>query len=292
MMDKKLKQRLVIVIIIMTLLIIFLPMLLSRYESNRDFNEASSIPEPPEQSALEKKLDLFDQPKFLLKKSTKLDQGVVDNEKNKISKIEDVVAQPVDEPKTDKEILDAAKEQGAVLKTPLVDTTESTEAFEATKIQPVIPTKEVKEATVPDKSEVIPSIDRVHQKVSSKHLSSTTIHHKNGIKTYKMHSAVKEVDASKRLHSAKIHNRGWVVQLGSFNKVINANQLIQKLRKKGFSAFGYYHSTERGHIVNRVYVGPFVQREEAMKIRHYLNDKMHIKGVIVSFNPVRKGIFK
>ncbi len=88
------------------------------------------------------------------------------------------------------------------------------------------------------------------------------------------------------LKKAKSYNKAWVVQLGYFLNKKNAENLVKKLNKKGFSAFIY-----KGQInkkpASRVYVGPYIQLNEAKTARDKIKREIKTKGIIIKFKATR-----
>jgi len=74
----------------------------------------------------------------------------------------------------------------------------------------------------------------------------------------------------------------WVVQMGSFSSEQNALRLRDKLRKNGFTA-----QVEKARIEGksrfRVRVGPFLERAEAEQSRKQIQDKLTLKGRVLSY---------
>lgn len=77
----------------------------------------------------------------------------------------------------------------------------------------------------------------------------------------------------------------WVIQLGSFSNQTNATSLVQQLQTHGFNAYMRKSNTHHG-VLTRVLIGPETQRAKAQDILNQLNQKMHLKGVIVPYIPV------
>lgn len=74
---------------------------------------------------------------------------------------------------------------------------------------------------------------------------------------------------------------GFVVQVGSFSKDINAKQLQRKLEREGFPAF--VESIKLGpKAIYRVKVGPRPTRDAADLLRIRLIDDVKLEGIIVS----------
>jgi DedD protein len=75
----------------------------------------------------------------------------------------------------------------------------------------------------------------------------------------------------------------WSVQLASLSNRANADNLQKTLRTQGYNA---YIRTADG--VNRVFVGPVIERAEADRLRDTLEKQQKIKGIVVRFQPERK----
>lgn len=73
----------------------------------------------------------------------------------------------------------------------------------------------------------------------------------------------------------------WIVQVGSFSSAANAEQLVASLRLDGFSAYQETVSSS-GANVYRVRIGPFLQREDAMRVDHLVQEKRSLDGIVMS----------
>jgi DedD protein len=73
----------------------------------------------------------------------------------------------------------------------------------------------------------------------------------------------------------------WVVQLGSFSSTANADKLVESVRAEGFSAYKESISSS-GSTVYRVRVGPFLERDEAIRVDGLIADRLSIDGVVMS----------
>ncbi len=73
----------------------------------------------------------------------------------------------------------------------------------------------------------------------------------------------------------------WVIQLGSFNESANAQKLVDQLRSDGMTAY-LETITAKSTTTYRVLVGPFLEREEAIRTRQQLFDHRKIDGVVMS----------
>ncbi|WP_296255098.1 MULTISPECIES: SPOR domain-containing protein [unclassified Pseudomonas] len=75
----------------------------------------------------------------------------------------------------------------------------------------------------------------------------------------------------------------WAVQLASLSNRANADALQKTLRTQGYNA--YIRSSDG---VNRVFVGPLIERAEADRLRDQLDKQQKLKGIVVRFQPERK----
>jgi DedD protein len=73
----------------------------------------------------------------------------------------------------------------------------------------------------------------------------------------------------------------WVVQVGSFSSARNAENLVAKLRLEGLTAYQESVSGSSGTI-HRVRVGPFIERDEALRVDRLVNERLSIDGVVMS----------
>lgn len=73
----------------------------------------------------------------------------------------------------------------------------------------------------------------------------------------------------------------WVVQAGSFSSADNADRLVERLRGLGLSAYKET-VTSAGSTVFRVRAGPFVEREEAIRVNELVSERLSLKGVVMS----------
>lgn len=74
----------------------------------------------------------------------------------------------------------------------------------------------------------------------------------------------------------------WSIQLVSLSSRASAEALVQKLRGQGYSA---YIRTVEG--MNRVFVGPLVEKADAARLRDQLQHQHQLNGFVVRFQPER-----
>jgi DedD protein len=73
----------------------------------------------------------------------------------------------------------------------------------------------------------------------------------------------------------------WVVQVGSFSSSANADRLVEQLRQDSLSA--YREEVESGgKRIYRVRVGPYLEREEAIRADQLIAEKFSLDGVVMS----------
>nr|WP_314616298.1 SPOR domain-containing protein [uncultured Pseudomonas sp.] len=74
----------------------------------------------------------------------------------------------------------------------------------------------------------------------------------------------------------------WSIQLASLSNRAGAESLQKTLRSQGYNA---YIRSAGG--LNRVYVGPLIERSEAERLRDVINRQQNLKGIVVRFQPER-----
>ncbi len=74
----------------------------------------------------------------------------------------------------------------------------------------------------------------------------------------------------------------WSVQLASLSNTANAQALQRTLRSQGYNAY-----IRRADGMNRVYVGPVIDRAEASRLRDQLKRQHGLSGFLVRFQPER-----
>ncbi|MDG9886070.1 SPOR domain-containing protein [Pseudomonas sp. GD04058] len=74
----------------------------------------------------------------------------------------------------------------------------------------------------------------------------------------------------------------WSVQLASLSNRASADSLQKTLRTQGYNA--YIRSADG---MNRVFVGPVIERAEAERLRDVISRQQKLKGFVVRFQPER-----
>lgn len=80
------------------------------------------------------------------------------------------------------------------------------------------------------------------------------------------------------------NTHGWVVQMGSFKSKTNAMRLTDKLRGAGFKAFTYEVKGSNG-LRTRVFIGPESNRTLAEAVSNRVNKRLNMRGYIVAYKP-------
>ena len=74
----------------------------------------------------------------------------------------------------------------------------------------------------------------------------------------------------------------WVVQLGSFSSLTNAENLILNLQSEGYPAY-IEEITVESETVFRVRVGPEISKSSAETILTELDEKFSLKGILLQY---------
>ena len=77
-------------------------------------------------------------------------------------------------------------------------------------------------------------------------------------------------------------DRGWIVRIGTFGKIENANRISSLLQEKGFEPMTGKVDTENGSAT-RVWVGPYTTRVEAARVQTRILDATGEKGLITAY---------
>ncbi len=245
-MDEQLKQRLVGAAVVISLGIIFLPMILDGGRHTAYEKVDLTIPPAPDvdyESSVEPLT-----PVQVVSKSVKSPEPPqIDKQPHLIEK------------KLEEDVPDLKAEVADLIE-PIepADKVVSKQGEDLTKKVSSVPDKpEIKQTTTPEK-------------VVSKPKTIT----KPVVKASK--PAVKKPVASSSPVSA------WVIQVGSFSSRERALELRNKLRKNGFVSFVESFSGT-GKTAHRVRIGPETGRERAEASLKKLKSKLGIKGIIVSY---------
>jgi DedD protein len=75
----------------------------------------------------------------------------------------------------------------------------------------------------------------------------------------------------------------WVVQVAVLSSEKSANTLVNKLKKKGFTAASYEKTYSSSGARYRIRVGPVYDYDESKKLKRKIDREMGLKGLIVRY---------
>ncbi|MDT0594586.1 SPOR domain-containing protein [Glaciecola petra] len=104
----------------------------------------------------------------------------------------------------------------------------------------------------------------------------------NGATTVNVSQASQPEVAKIDTNTAKKSEAAWVIQLGSFRHEKNVRELIKTLKQAGYRAFSQPITTSAGEL-NKVFVGPELDRESLEQALPHLNELTKLKGKITAF---------
>lgn len=143
---------------------------------------------------------------------------------------------------------------------------------------------------VPDISKVLTSNNKKSQlKDNTNSQSRPTTNASNAV--IKQSTAVKVVEVVSKntsitLPKESIKAQAWVIRMGSFGNPDNVKALVAKLRKKGFTAFSIPSAPKVGSV-NKVYVGPELNKKMLIKLQPKLKRLFKEGGVIEKYEPLQ-----
>ena len=251
-MDILLKQRLIGAIVLISLAVIFIPMLFSGKGEVSDEKFDSKIPPEPTYEIKSPQVSVpLDLPAKTLPKVPLIEPEAQEDD-SKPSSTEVVVANEI-------AVEEVAKKQvEAPAKTPAT----SPATLQASTSQTKVETSNVTQPTSSSKTE----------------------------KTVQMtspSSATPELEEKTALLAPEIKPKpsevtGWVVQVGSFSNKANAVKLRDKLRKLGMTSFVVTGQSNKGDIY-RVRVGPEINRTDAEKLQAQIKQKTKLNGLVMKY---------
>lgn len=77
----------------------------------------------------------------------------------------------------------------------------------------------------------------------------------------------------------------WVIELPDVKDAVEAENLVQNLRLKGFNAYSRQYKSLLG-VLTRVFVGPEIKPEQMKRVVEQLNNEMHLETKVVAFDPL------
>jgi len=212
-LDKVLKQRMIGALVLVALVVIFLPMLLSRDDKSKQVKvDAPAMPQAPAMAKIEVDPVSVPQPQTL-------PDEPIPVEPDSAASVE--LSEPVSS---------------------------------ATVTPPVVPAAPVTPAPTPSTPAASPPA---------------------------VPATAAELAAQKRLDGNGLPI-SWSIQLASLSSTEGAQTLQKTLRSQGYNAY-----IRRFENMNRVFVGPLIERAEADRLRDQLSRQQKLKGFVVRFQPER-----
>ncbi|MGB1263492.1 MAG: SPOR domain-containing protein [Cognaticolwellia sp.] len=95
-----------------------------------------------------------------------------------------------------------------------------------------------------------------------------------------------QVKAEKSSPSKAISQQAWVIQLGSFRHQNNVDDLVKKLKSKGYTAFTKPIKTKNGNLT-KVFVGPELIKSSLEKKLPALKKLTNVQGKVARFYPTK-----
>ena len=242
-MEERLKQRLVGAAVLVSLAVVFVPILLDVPEDTREDGSITSIPEIP------------DRPKSRIEPSV-----VTTLELPQTPRLDAEV-----ERERNRQASEVSGENGSVpadlpARVSISATSEDSEAARAT-----VPTAAETPASAP--ASVRPEAP------------ATAVAESTGPETERPDDAAARQPPTVAPAAA---TEGWIVQLGIFRKAENARTLRKRLREKGYPAF-VESGTLAGGEVSRVFVGPMLERGQAKDSAARLRREMQLEGIVMRY---------
>lgn len=98
----------------------------------------------------------------------------------------------------------------------------------------------------------------------------------------KNRDAVEIVD--KPVLSSQGTPNSWVIQIASYRLAVHAEKMREQLIADGYSAYIRPITSDRGQM-QRLYVGPNLDREKLEKIQQTIESKYGVRTLLLKFNP-------
>jgi DedD protein len=147
-----------------------------------------------------------------------------------------------------------------------------------------LPTEETSEELALDDQNVIDA-DKL---LKEKDVTVTTLAKETDFSTDKADSvAKKSIDAAKKNTPAKaIVEQAWVIQLGSFRHQNNVDELVNKLKKEGYTTFTKPIKTKTGKLT-KVFIGPELIKSSLEEKLPALKKLTNVQGKVARFYPAK-----
>jgi DedD protein len=275
-----LKQRLIGAIVLISLGIIFIPMLLTGKGDLTTGELATNIPPKP--------LYEIQAPAVLpLEDNASTDKAAEPVSNASVAKaIDDNPQQPLEKPKAESEQAKSAESES--------DQTVAQASSSKTDQDQKAVDPEKPESVDTESAKSVPPVDADTKQIASKSSESAP---SEKTQQSQVTQVQKIAQAPQKTQAPQVTQEqekvattpkkppivsGWIVQLGSFSKEKNAIKLRDSLRKNGHASF--VEAYERsGKTSYRVRVGPELTRELAEELKKQLKKETKLDGLVMSF---------
>ncbi|MDH5628848.1 MAG: SPOR domain-containing protein [Gammaproteobacteria bacterium] len=78
----------------------------------------------------------------------------------------------------------------------------------------------------------------------------------------------------------------WVIQLASFSSKNNADNMVERLKVKGYKSYTRTALNNKNVSVHRVFVGPYIEKEKAEADKLAVEHETRLKGLLIKYDPV------
>ena len=255
-MDILLKQRLVGAIVLISLAVIFIPMLLSGNSELMSSRIKSNIPPQPSYEIRRLEIQPLENP---------ANSDSISAERRLEKTPQSAVVETPQSVKVE-------TPQSAKVETPQPVKVETPQPA---VVEPIQTAKSVGEMDA--QNEVIKPVPEVTAPAKAQEIKTPT----------QQVPIVKKTDQEKESSNSDVTNdiavvTSWIVQIGSFVQEPNALSLRDKLQKKGFASFVTEAKTQSGNVY-RVRVGPELNRELADNLRKKINKQYQLDGIVMRY---------
>lgn len=96
----------------------------------------------------------------------------------------------------------------------------------------------------------------------------------------------KEEKTPRKASSHVALENAFIIQVASFSDLVNAKQLVNKLKSEGYKAFvGREKVKRKGKLLTRVLIGPIINKQEAQQVLAKIKQQHNLKATLVVFDP-------
>ncbi len=131
---------------------------------------------------------------------------------------------------------------------------------------------------------VLASSLKVPLELPDAHLKEVTEDALQPIEIKKVPEIKKEAEMKPSVNM-KHQDSGWIIRLGTFRQIDNAESLVSKLRKKGYPAQLMPRNIKEGQLA-RVEVGPELSKDKLKAMTPDIEALTGLKGQLIRFNPL------